>query len=308
MCIYVYHSYHLDAQGNVKSILDSNGKGVVGYWYDAWGNIVATNGDSSYTELANLNPFRYRGYYYDTETGLYYLKTRYYDPEIGRFINMDSIDYADPETINGLNLYAYCNNNPVMNIDPDGTWSWKKFWNSAAIVAMVAVSAVAVVAGVALTITTGGIGAAVLLGAGIGALSNTIATIEDQGGIKNIEDFDIQQTFNSFLIGGAVGAATGVFSYGMGKIVGSIGNSIGYSLSQSYFLGSKIGNIISPQTLGEIGNVLGYVSGGLVGNAVSDNAVNKATGNYTSLGHFVGNLFKESSLGWFGDLLYHIIH
>ena len=67
-----------------------------------------------------LNPFRYRSYYYDTETGLYYLQTRYYDPEIGRFINMDGIDYADPETINGLNLYAYCGNNPVMYVDPTG--------------------------------------------------------------------------------------------------------------------------------------------------------------------------------------------
>ncbi|MDE6850227.1 MAG: RHS repeat-associated core domain-containing protein [Clostridia bacterium] len=58
--------------------------------------------------------------YYDTETGLYYLQTRYYDPELGRFISQDSIEYADPETINGLNLYAYCDNNPVMNVDPTG--------------------------------------------------------------------------------------------------------------------------------------------------------------------------------------------
>ncbi len=67
-----------------------------------------------------MNPFRYRGYYYDTETELYYLQTRYYDPELGRFISQDSIEYAAPETINGLNLYAYCANNPVMNIDPTG--------------------------------------------------------------------------------------------------------------------------------------------------------------------------------------------
>lgn len=67
-----------------------------------------------------MNPFRYRGYYYDTETKLYYLQTRYYDPETGRFLNMDSIDYADPENLNGLNLYAYCNNNPVMYVDPTG--------------------------------------------------------------------------------------------------------------------------------------------------------------------------------------------
>ncbi|MBP5356549.1 MAG: RHS repeat-associated core domain-containing protein, partial [Clostridia bacterium] len=67
-----------------------------------------------------INPIRYRGYYYDNETGLYYLLTRYYDSEIGRFISPDSADYLDPTTINGLNLYAYSKNNPVMYYDPSG--------------------------------------------------------------------------------------------------------------------------------------------------------------------------------------------
>jgi len=60
------------------------------------------------------------------ETGLYYLQTRYYDPQVGRFISPDSIDYLDPDSINGLNLYAYCGNNPVMNVDPTGNawWHW----------------------------------------------------------------------------------------------------------------------------------------------------------------------------------------
>ena len=73
-----------------------------------------------------MNPIRYRGYYYDEETGLYYLKTRYYDPEIGRFMTIDDISYIDPETINGLNLYAYCANNPIANVDPNGNawWHW----------------------------------------------------------------------------------------------------------------------------------------------------------------------------------------
>ena len=83
--------------------------------------------------IATLNPFRYRSYYFDEETGLYYLQSRYYDPELGRFISADSIAYLDPETLGGLNLYAYCGNNPVMGIDPDGnvwwnpaTWDWGK--------------------------------------------------------------------------------------------------------------------------------------------------------------------------------------
>lgn len=94
------------------------------YWYDAWGNqqvLDATgNAITDTTNVGILNPFRYRSYYFDTETGLYYLQTSYYDPEVGRFLNIDSLDYADPETINGLNLYAYCGNNPVMNSDPEG--------------------------------------------------------------------------------------------------------------------------------------------------------------------------------------------
>ena len=95
------------------------------YSYDAWGNCTIVTDESG---IATPNPFRYRGYYFDEETGLYYLQTRYYDPEVGRFISRDSIEYADPETICGLNLYAYCGNNPVMFADLLGT-SWSSFWN-----------------------------------------------------------------------------------------------------------------------------------------------------------------------------------
>ena len=113
----VNYVYRKDAQGNIIAILDSSGTVVVKYNYDAWGNHVVSG---SNTSLGNANPFRYRGYYYDTETKLYYLQTRYYDPEVGRFINIDNIDYIAPETINGLNFYAYCNNNPVNYYDPSG--------------------------------------------------------------------------------------------------------------------------------------------------------------------------------------------
>ena len=118
-----------DGQGNIIAIVDSTGDVVVQYWYDAWGNhkVVDADGDeiTDQNNIGNLNPFRYRGYYYDTETGLYFLQTRYYDPEVGRFLNRDSVQYADPETINGLNLYAYCLNNPVEYADPTG-----QFWDT----------------------------------------------------------------------------------------------------------------------------------------------------------------------------------
>ena len=120
----IRYFYRRDIQGNIIAILDESGAVVVRYIYDAWGNhaVVDANGNDieDMSHIGNVNPFRYRGYYYDTETGLYYLQSRYYDPETGRFISQDSIDYADPESINGLNLYAYCGNNPVMNVDPTG--------------------------------------------------------------------------------------------------------------------------------------------------------------------------------------------
>ena len=106
---------------------------MVRYRYDGWGKQKVMNPDGSENEsstfLGNINPIRYRGYYYDIETGLYYLKTRYYDPEIGRFITIDDTSYLAPDTINGLNLYVYCGNNPVMNVDPEGTSWWSSLWN-----------------------------------------------------------------------------------------------------------------------------------------------------------------------------------
>ncbi len=93
---------------------------MVKYTYNAWGECITTVVDSTCEAIANLNPFRYRSYYLDTETNLYFLKTRYYDPEVGRFITIDDTSYLAPDTVNGLNLYAYCGNNPVMRVDPNG--------------------------------------------------------------------------------------------------------------------------------------------------------------------------------------------
>ena len=116
--------YRKNLQGDIIAILDSNGTVVVQYVYDAWGESLVLDAEgneiTAASHVGQLNPFRYRGYFYDVETGLYYLQSRYYDPEMGRFLNMDSVDYADPETLNGLNLYAYCENDPVSRYDPTG--------------------------------------------------------------------------------------------------------------------------------------------------------------------------------------------
>ena len=114
--------------GDIVALVDQNGNVVAKYVYDAWGNGKVCNAsgteNTSSSFIGNINPFRYRGYYYDVETGLYYLQTRYYEPRAGRFLNADSVDYIAPDLIGGLNLYAYCNNNPVMYSDPEGTFVW----------------------------------------------------------------------------------------------------------------------------------------------------------------------------------------
>ena len=109
--------YRKNLFGDVTAIYNGTTK-VAEYVYDAWGNCTITLDKKS---CGTSNPFRYRGYYFDNDLQMYYLLTRYYDPQTGRFINADTPEYLDPKTINGLNLYAYCRNNPVMHTDPYGT-------------------------------------------------------------------------------------------------------------------------------------------------------------------------------------------
>ena len=90
--------YRKDAQANIVELLDNSGSVVVKYRYDAWGKCVV-DASTTNTTLANLNPFRYRSYYYETETNLYFLKTRYYDPEIGRFMTIDDINSGAFKTL-----------------------------------------------------------------------------------------------------------------------------------------------------------------------------------------------------------------
>ena len=111
--------YVLNAQGDVVRIVNSSRSVVASYTYDPWGKIISSSGT-----LADINPLRYRGYYYDAETGFYYLQSRYYDPEIGRFINADSYASTDATGLLSTNMFAYCENNPVMRVDPTGELFW----------------------------------------------------------------------------------------------------------------------------------------------------------------------------------------
>ncbi len=107
-----------NSRGYIIEILDSPGNTVVKYKYDAWGN--CNRFASSNVDLAYYNPIRYRSYYHDEDIGLYFLNARYYNPAWRRFISPDDSIYLDPESVNGLNLYAYCYNDPVNFCDPSG--------------------------------------------------------------------------------------------------------------------------------------------------------------------------------------------
>ena len=109
----VYY-YITNLQGDVISLETMDGMLGAHYYYDAWGKILACDG-----AVAELNPLRYRGYVYDQETGFYYLQSRYYDPAVGRWINVDSILSTEYGLL-GYDLFAYCNNNPANNIDQSG--------------------------------------------------------------------------------------------------------------------------------------------------------------------------------------------
>ena len=111
----VYY-YVTNLQGDVINLVNSSGTVVATYDYDPYGKVITATGT-----LAAVNPLRYRGYYYDSETGMYYLQSRYYDPTIGRFINADS--YASTgQGFLGFNMFSYCRNNPTSRTDISGTY------------------------------------------------------------------------------------------------------------------------------------------------------------------------------------------
>ena len=113
--------FEKNLQGDVVAIYNENGEKVLSYTYDAWGNHTTEwHNVAGANLLAVYNPFRYRGYYYDTETGLYYLQSRYYNPQWGRFLNADAYISTGTGLI-GYNMYAYCGNNPIMYCDCTGT-------------------------------------------------------------------------------------------------------------------------------------------------------------------------------------------
>ena len=130
--------YVKNLPGDILKVITATGTEAATYTYDAWGKLLTSTGD-----MADVNPMRYRGYFYDTETGLYYLKSRYYDPEVSRFINPDAF-VSSGTSVASYNMMVYCDNNPINRIDPAGmfwreigdffskTWNGLKTWAKSA--------------------------------------------------------------------------------------------------------------------------------------------------------------------------------
>ena len=129
--------FEKNLQGDIVAVYNEAGTKLVSYTYDAWGNFTRTYTNGGQNTAAANNPFTYRGYYYDFDLKFYYLNSRYYDPYIGRFINADEafIITATPYGLTDKNLFAYCDNNPVMRTDNGG-----QFWGTAFDVVSLALS------------------------------------------------------------------------------------------------------------------------------------------------------------------------
>ena len=238
--------YRKNLQGDILAVLNGQtGATEASYTYDAWGRVISSTGS-----LAEINPFRYRGYYYDSETGFYYVSSRYYDPEIGRWINADTTDVLSLPYyhLGQYNLFSYCNNNPVNDRDDDGQLSW---------LAKIAIGAAAIAIGVGVTALTGGAALPALV-AGVkaacvaGAISagtsaattavhsavsgDSFSTVVQKSAKAAVDGFA-----DGFMSGGIAAGASQVASGGF-KIAAKLGAKTGKSG------GIKIGNakILSP--------------------------------------------------------------
>jgi len=184
----VEYWYIRNAQNDIIGLLDKNGAIISYYTYDSWGKLISIK-DGSGTDITNntasvgyKNPYRYRGYRYDTETKLYYLNSRYYNPEWGRFINADAA-VGQTGSIQGHNMFQYCFNNPVNMDDPSGYWP-----KLSTILTAVAVVATVVAIGAVVVATAGAAAPAFALagGAVLGGSAGGAAGVAAAAGVVAI--------------------------------------------------------------------------------------------------------------------------
>ncbi len=214
----VEYIYERNIQGDVLRIYRKDSFSLVAeYHYDAYGNHEVINHTDE--KIGDVNPFRYRGYYFDVETGWYYLNARYYSSAMGRFISPDELSILDEtkSQINGLNLYMYCGDNPVMNVDPSGN-----FFLTALLIGVIA-------------------------GAAIGFTTQVVNDYKDDGQVFNgsvsIGDY-FGGTLCGALLGGTIGAIVGIGGAGLiSSGLTSVGNKFISDLFAYSISGAPMGTI-----------------------------------------------------------------
>ena len=205
--------------GDIIEVFASDGTSVASFVYDAYGKVLTESGT-----MASKVPFRYRGYYYDQETRLYYLQSRYYDPATGRFISPDSIEYLDPAVIHGLNLYAYCGNNPVNYSDDTGhmpAWLGNLLIAGAGLLLIAGLGIATIATGGAAAGVAGAIFAGALKGALICSAIGTVA-----GGAIGYAADGVDGMLTGMAIGFTVGAV-------LGAVIGGTIGFVNYSPLQA---------------------------------------------------------------------------
>ena len=235
--------YIKDITGNIIKIKDEEGNSIVEYKYDAYGKVEKTIIENN--NVSKYNPFIYKGYYYDEETELYYCNTRYYSPEIGRWISIDDVDYLDPESVSGLNLYCYCINDPINKYDPSGHF----------------------------------VISAIIIGAGIGFLTSYISDV-----ISEMQDGFDWSDFNTFednwlkYVGATLGGAIGGLGAGLATTI--LANGVG-NMVEAAFSGdiSNFGDAMIQFALGGVLGGLGYGASKYVAGIFADKKISGILGN-----------------------------
>ena len=254
--------YLYNGLGDVVGLVDSSNQVVVRYQYNSWGKVTSTQ-DTSGVSLATLNPFRYRKYVYDPETGLYCLGSRYYDPEVGRFVNADDFETLtyQMDSVQGKNLYQYCFNNPINMQDEDGGWpKWVTevaIGIGAIVIGAAAVAATAATGGIAATFVvaaTAGVKTAAIsgaIGAVVGASTSVVGNRISTGSWKNSTQIALKGAVDGFasgfMTGGIMAGASQVVSSGF-KVAAKASVKAGKEVSSGIKVTKNV-KILSPDKL-----------------------------------------------------------